>query len=94
METETFDPNKIYCTFLEFFDKKFALKINESCWEHDQAYVMRLGPRIEVDLYFIRQMAKVDEFRAYFYGFFILLFGWILWYDIDIAIRDFFRKIF
>lgn len=70
------------CTILEWIDKGFAKKLAPACKEHDDAYRHRTG-WLSADWRFIKAMWAISKWRAVFYGTFLPIGSWFLYFDID-----------
>jgi hypothetical protein len=84
------------CNVLQWFDPGFATQLAADCAAHDDAYHeasaraaagLPRGSRFPADFRQIAAMAEHSTWRAFFYGGWLLLFGWVLWYDLDEAPR-------
>ena len=80
------------CNVLRWLDRKFSAAVAFACDKHDTAYheatarVKRgepRGSRFPADLKWIADASTVSRPKAHFYGAFLLLGGWYLWYDVD-----------
>lgn len=79
----TDDPNKNDCTILRDIFPEFANQVEHLCLEHDETYKYRRGSRIAADLKWVKEAAKFCWWKAYLVAPFLILGGWVLWYDFD-----------
>lgn len=80
------------CNVIGRLDPKFAAAVAHACAAHDDAYHeatarvkagLPRGDRLPHEFAWIKAAAKVSRPKAYFYGAFLLAFGWVLWWDLD-----------
>ena len=88
-----YDPTKQYCTILRKIDTNYANTINYYCYLHDLDYITKTKSRLKADIDFIRNIYPYSPLRALFYGTIVLLFGWIMYYDIDVKFNKAISKI-
>lgn len=82
------DP-KSDCSILRWLAPTFAAKVEESCDNHDKRYKRREGSRLVADLQWVAEAASMSgqPGLAMFFGAFVMLGGWWLWYDFDEKVR-------
>lgn len=92
------------CNVLRWLDPKYARLVANACAQHDLEYHLASRElergektslqRLEVDLNWIAYAAMLSQqpIKTMFYGFFLILGGWYLWYDVDKLPKKLWRK--
>jgi hypothetical protein len=73
------------CSILRYVAPRFAVLAEPACDNHDARYKHRVGNRITADLAWVAEAAELTgrPFLSIFFGIFLILGGWWLWYDFD-----------
>lgn len=75
------------CNVLRWLAPRFAARVAEACREHDADYHTRRRPRIAADLRWMAAAADVSVAAALFFGVFLFIGSWWLYYDCDKAVE-------
>lgn len=73
------------CSVVRWFSPTYAVAAEAACERHDERYHNRTGKRLAADLEWIGNAAEQTQrpWLTLFFGFWLILFGWFLWYDLD-----------
>lgn len=77
--------NRRYCTLPEIFGFRdwFEESFSDLCIEHDRLYQSRIGSIWKADYIFVKGMwCRGYKLLAIATYIFLLLFGWLYWYDV------------
>lgn len=89
------------CNVLNWLDPKFSRAVAKFCDAHDAEYheaterAKRGEPRglwVPADWRWIKGAWTVSHPKAAFYGAFLLIGGWYLWYDVDRQVEKLWDK--